>query len=99
MSGGRSHRFTIVTVALVVLLVALLVLNLLCGSVDIESSAVWKILTGGSSGNQAWDTIIMQSRVPMIITALLAGAALAISGLLLQTTFNNPLAGPSILGV
>ena len=99
MNRSRSHRFTIVTVALLVLLVALVALNLLCGSVDIESSAVWKILTGGSSGNTAWDTIILQSRVPMILTALLAGAALAISGLLLQTTFNNPLAGPSILGV
>ena len=99
MSTARSHRFTIVTVALVVLLVALVVLNLLCGSVDIDSSSVWKILMGEGSGNTAWDTIIMQSRLPMIITALLAGAALAISGLLLQTTFNNPLAGPSILGV
>jgi iron complex transport system permease protein len=57
------------------------------------------ILTGNGCGNKAWDIIILQSRIPMIITAALAGAALSISGLLLQTTFNNPLAGPSILGV
>ena len=51
MNGDGSHRFTVVTVALVVVLLALVVLNLLCGSVDIDSGAVWKILTGGSSGN------------------------------------------------
>ena len=66
---------------------------------DIPLRDIVAILTGNGCGNKAWDIIILQSRIPMIITAALAGAALSISGLLLQTTFNNPLAGPSILGV
>ena len=72
---------------------------LLLGSVDIDASVVFNILTGRDSDNEAWNIIVMQSRLPMIVTAILAGAALSVSGLLLQTTFNNPLAGPSILGV
>ena len=95
----HSHRFTITIASLLALLLLLVVACLLLGSVDIEAGAVWCILTGGDSGNEAWNVIVLQSRLPMIATAGLAGAALAVSGLLLQTTFNNPLAGPSILGV
>ncbi len=95
----HSHRYVISVAVLIVALAALAAACLLLGSVDIDASAVWTILTGHSSGNEAWDVIVMQSRVPTIVTAALAGAALSISGLLLQTTFNNPLAGPSILGV
>jgi len=80
-------------------LVALLLGCLLLGSVDIPARAVYDSLCNGGSGNEAWDIIVCQSRIPMALTALLAGAALAVSGLLLQTAFNNPLAGPSILGV
>lgn len=93
------RRFTITIIALTVLLVLLAVACLVFGSVDIPVDKIIDILTGKGSGNKAWDIIILQSRIPMIITAALAGAALSISGLLLQTTFNNPLAGPSILGV
>ncbi len=93
------RRFTITIIAMTVLLVLLGVACLLFGSVDIPADKITDIVTGKGSGNKAWDIIILQSRIPMIITAALAGAALSISGLLLQTTFNNPLAGPSILGV
>lgn len=93
------RRFTITIIAMTVLLVLLGVACLLFGSVDIPADKIADIVTGKGSGNKAWDIIILQSRIPMIITAALAGAALSISGLLLQTTFNNPLAGPSILGV
>lgn len=89
-------------VTIVVLTVALVLLALAClvfGSVDIPMRDIVAILSGKGCGNKAWEIIILQSRIPMIITAALAGAALSISGLLLQTTFNNPLAGPSILGV
>ena len=92
-------RFIVSLAVLALVTVALAAACLLLGSVDIEPRAVWDALSGGSSGNAAWDTIIMQSRLPMVATAALAGAALAVAGLLLQTTFNNPLAGPSILGV
>ncbi|MBR0492547.1 MAG: iron ABC transporter permease [Muribaculaceae bacterium] len=94
-----SRRFNITIVALTLLLVLLMLACLVFGSVDIPVERIMDILTGKGSGNKAWDIIILQSRIPMIITAALAGAALSISGLLLQTTFNNPLAGPSILGV
>lgn len=84
---------------LVVALFLLGVANLLIGSVDIPVKDVLGILCGSESDNFAWRVIVMQTRLPMILTAMLAGAALSVSGLLMQTAFNNPLAGPSILGV
>lgn len=99
MKHASSHRFAVVTLVLVALLVVLALACLLLGSVDIDARSVFNILAGNGSGNEAWNIIVLQSRLPMIVTAMLAGAALSVSGLLLQTTFNNPLAGPSILGV
>lgn len=99
MSNKGTHRFTIVTIVLAAMLLALMVACLLFGSVDIEANVVFSILMGNDSGNVALNTIVLETRVPMILTAIFAGAALSVSGLLLQTTFNNPLAGPSILGV
>lgn len=69
------------------------------GSVDIPFSEVIKVLTGHSIDNPVWEVILVESRLPMALCAMLAGAALSVAGLLLQTTFNNPLAGPSILGI
>ncbi len=94
-----QKRFTLVMLALAAALLALLAACMLVGSVDIPARAVWQALTGRDTGNEAWNIIVSQSRLPMVITAALSGAALAVAGLLLQTTFNNPLAGPSILGV
>lgn len=95
-----SHsRYVITTIVLAILLVLLALACLVFGSVDIPMRDIAGILSGKGCDNKAWEIIILQSRIPMIITAALAGAALSISGLLLQTTFNNPLAGPSILGV
>lgn len=69
------------------------------GSVDIPAREVWHTLTGAPVSREAWRVIVVESRLPMAITAMLAGAGLSVAGLLLQTTFDNPLAGPSILGV
>ena len=93
------RRYAVTMMALTVLLVLLALACLVFGSVDIPVDRIVDILSGKGSGNKAWDIIILQSRIPMIATAALAGAALSISGLLLQTTFRNPLAGPSILGI
>lgn len=93
------NRYIITIISLTALLVLLALACLIFGSVDIPVGKIVDILSGKGSGNKAWDIIILQSRIPMIATAALAGAALSVSGLLLQTTFNNPLAGPSILGV
>ncbi len=75
------------------------VANLLLGSVRIPFSAVVDILFGGDGGSEVWRNIIIKSRLPQMLTALVAGAGLAVSGLLMQTVFRNPLAGPSVLGI
>ena len=80
-------------------IVLLFLANLFWGSVGIPAEGVVRALLGGSSGRETWDYIVLQSRLPQAVTAVLAGAALAVSGLMLQTVFNNPLAGPSILGI
>lgn len=84
---------------LVVVIFVLAAANLLLGSVDIPAGAVWGALTGGTVENEAWSFIVWESRVPLCVTAWCCGAALAASGLMLQTVFNNPLADPSILGI
>ena len=73
--------------------------NLFYGSVAIPVSTVFHILLGQNVESEVWTMIVLQSRMPQAITALLSGAALAVSGLMLQTLFQNPLAGPSILGI
>lgn len=98
-NSQASRRTMVVMTMLTALLIVLLVSCMLVGSVDIPASSVWSIITGHGSDNEAWNIIILETRLPMILTAILAGAALSVSGLLLQTSFNNPLAGPSILGV
>ena len=93
----RRNIFLIVS--LVVLIVLLFLLNLLLGTVEIPARDVFSILMGGYEGNEIWRNIVLQSRVPQALTALVAGAGLAVSGLQMQTVFHNPLAGPSVLGI
>ena len=81
------------------LLAALFAANLFWGSVSIPFHAVADILTGGDAGNEGWRLILLHTRLPQAVTALLAGMALSVAGLLLQTLFNNPLAGPEVLGI
>lgn len=92
------HRQTIIFVALVVVTIALLIADLSIGSVDIPIADIWAALTGGECDPISKD-IILKIRVLKSIMALLAGAALATSGLQMQTVFRNPLAGPYVLGV
>lgn len=84
---------------MILLIVVLFALNILVGSVSIPTSDVWHILWGGEDVKPSWQYIILESRLPQALTALLAGGALAVSGLMLQTAFRNPLAGPSIFGI
>lgn len=84
---------------LIPIIIALFMANLLCGSVDIPAGDVLNILFGGEGEKAVWSYIILESRLPQAITALLTGAALSVSGLMLQTAFSNPLAGPDILGI
>ncbi len=91
---------TLYCVGLAVLMCLLFVLNLVKGSIDIPVADVLRILTGDTEGvKPSWLFIVLESRLPQALTAMLCGAALAVSGLMLQTTFRNPLAGPSIFGI
>lgn len=85
--------------ALAGIIVVLMAANLAFGSVDIPLKAVGNILLGGEVEKESWQFIVWESRVPQCITALLCGAALSASGLMLQTVFSNPLADSSILGI
>ncbi|MBQ6939336.1 MAG: iron chelate uptake ABC transporter family permease subunit, partial [Muribaculaceae bacterium] len=99
MNKSNAPYSTLLIVGLVILTIALWVCNLFVGSVAIPAEEVINALTGQACSKESWRYIIIESRIPQAITALLAGCSLAVAGLLLQTTFNNPLAGPSILGI
>lgn len=86
-------------IILAALTLALMCANVFFGAIDIPADDVWGILSGNRHGDEALEYIVLGSRVPQAVTALLAGAGLAASGLMLQTVFRNPLAGPSILGI
>ena len=77
----------------------LFVLNLLLGTVKIPVSDVVATLMGSQEVSEIHRNIIWSSRVPQALTAMVAGAGLAVSGLQMQTVFRNPLAGPSVLGI
>lgn len=74
-------------------------LNLVLGSVSIPLRSVWNIFWGTGEEPVIWHNIVWKSRLPQALTALVAGAGLAVSGLQMQTVFRNPLAGPSVLGI
>jgi len=88
-------KFTI----LILLCIVFFILNLLLGTVRIPVDAVVRTLFGDDSVQEIWRNIILSSRVPQALTATVAGAGLAVSGLQMQTVFRNPLAGPSVLGI
>lgn len=80
-------------------LLAVFVLTIAVGSVTIPLDDILRVLLGGEASKESWTNIIMKFRLPKAVTAMTAGAALGISGLLMQTFFRNPLAGPFILGI
>lgn len=81
------------------LLIAFALADVFHGAVTIPFSDVLDILMGKGNASEVWMNIIWQSRIPKVLTALLAGAALAVCGLQMQTLFRNPLAGPYALGI
>lgn len=88
-------HYTILAVVMLLLFAA----NIIFGAIDIPISDIISILCGGEAEKESWKFIILESRTPQALTALLSGAALATSGLMLQTAFRNPLADPSIFGI
>lgn len=95
----RARRRALALIGLVALLIGMMSVSLAVGSVMIPLEQVWVIVAGGEPIRPAWADIVRDFRLPRALTASLAGAALATSGLLMQTLFRNPLAGPSTLGV
>ncbi len=93
-----KSRITILFTLLSVAVVALFVADLTIGSTAISFREVWAALTGGE-GSEATRDIVLKIRLIKAVMAVLAGAALAVSGLQMQTLFRNPLAGPYVLGV
>lgn len=86
-------------ILLSVLLIVLFFLNISLGSVSIPFKEIFYTLIGDTSIKDSWQTIVLDFRVPKAITAILVGSGLSICGLLMQTLFRNPLAGPFVLGI
>lgn len=82
-----------------VLLLILFVLNISLGSVSIPFKDILNTLIGNTTAKESWQTIILNFRLPKAITAILVGSGLSVAGLLMQTLFRNPLAGPFVLGI
>lgn len=80
-------------------LIVLFLVNISLGSVKIPLTDTLKVLTGGEPSNSVWTDIIVDFRLTKAFTCVLAGGALALGGLLMQTLFRNPLAGPDVLGL
>lgn len=93
-----KKKWRVVFITLVLLLTLCFLLSISLGSVDISVGYIFNHFFG-TPDNQVWSNIIQNFRIPKALTSMLAGSALAISGLQMQTLFRNPLAGPFILGI
>lgn len=97
MKSSTSYKFSFAIFFL--LLLVLFILNISLGSVDIPLKSVFESLWGQNAEKETWNYIVLNYRLPKALTAILVGCGLAISGLLMQTLFRNPLAGPYVLGI
>lgn len=97
MKVQRKH---IITGSLLVLLVLVLaIVDLLTGSVEMHLNDILRFFSGNVNGAEPWYDSFRLFRIPRVITAILVGAGLSVAGLLMQSLFRNPLAGPYILGI
>jgi iron complex transport system permease protein len=96
---NNPKRNTILFSLLFLGLIFLFFINISLGSITIPFKEIYASLTGGQASKSTWEYIIINYRLPKAITAVLVGMGLSISGLLMQTLFRNPLAGPYVLGL
>ncbi|RRQ48220.1 iron ABC transporter permease [Maribacter algicola] len=96
---SQTRTYTLHFSLLIAILFLCFLVNISLGSVSISFLDTLKALVGMELNNPSWEYIIWSYRIPKALTALLAGAGLALSGLLMQTLFRNPLAGPFVLGI
>lgn len=92
-------RYGIIFSLLSALTVLLFIASIVAGTVSIPLGEIINILAGGEASRPDWEIIVRELRLPRTVTALVAGAGLSVSGLLMQTVFRNPLAGPYVLGI
>ncbi len=97
MKSPRSYSR--IFLLLVIVLAIVFCVNISLGSVGIPLSEILSVLTGGEASKSSWQYIVLDYRLPKALTTVLVGSGLAISGLLMQTLFRNPLAGPFVLGL
>ncbi|HTG65212.1 MAG TPA: iron ABC transporter permease [Flavobacterium sp.] len=95
----NQKRNTILFSYLVIGMLFLFFTNISLGSITIPFKEVYQSLSGGQASKSTWEYIIINYRLPKAITVVLVGIGLSISGLLMQTLFRNPLAGPYVLGL
>ncbi|MEM8520730.1 iron ABC transporter permease [Flavobacterium sp. PL12] len=96
---NNSNRNSLLFVLLTFGVILLFLINISLGSVSIPLKEVFNSLIGGTPVKETWHYIIVNYRLPKAIAAILVGMGLSISGLLMQTLFRNPLAGPYVLGL
>ncbi len=94
-----TSKYRISFVILLIALMLTVLVNISLGSVEIPFLDTLDAIFDGTTSNTSWDYIIWDYRIPKAFTAILVGAGLALSGLLMQTLFRNPLAGPFVLGI
>jgi iron complex transport system permease protein len=93
----KSYKNTFVILLITLFIIS--VLNISLGSIHIPLQQLLAVFFNGEVEKESWRTIILQYRLPKAITAIIVGSGLSISGLLMQTLFRNPLAGPFVLGI
>jgi iron complex transport system permease protein len=95
----NNHRNITLFILLGIALAVLFMADLSMGAICIPVKDVIKSLTGGEASKTSWQYIVQDYRLPKAVTAVLAGVCLSVGGLLMQTLFRNPLAGPDVLGL
>ena len=95
----KTNRNTTLFLVLLCAGLLLFLLDIAFGAITIPAKDVFESLTGGKASKETWEYIIINYRLPKAITAILVGMGLAVSGMLMQTLFRNPLAGPYVLGL
>lgn len=97
MQSFKTYKTYFLILSLILLLCV--IINISLGSVSVPLKEIFNALTGEEVTKESWKHIIINYRVPKALTAVLVGSALSLSGLLMQTLFRNPLAGPFVLGI
>lgn len=95
----NQKKYTLAFIVLLAILVICFCVSISLGSVTIPFTDTLSVIFGGDLEKESWRYIIKNYRIPKALTAILTGSGLALSGLLMQTLFRNPLAGPFVLGI